>query len=187
MLVAAPKQQKLLRLPKGFELISRHNFDRYTDWMATAISDPTVRPYLSNSGWIDQMKEAPTDDWSKVCLVSEKSLLIATFDRSASATIGIGLWTLGEEKEFASGRALMAIRWLLCRYAFMVRVASSCMVTNKKSLSLHERLYGDPWGIEPAAAWDECEGRFVSVAHFANERQELLGKVGFQLVGVENE
>lgn len=148
------------------EILTASNFDRYETFMAKALADDSVRRFLAMDGWRQQLTSAPDNDWERVVFISDRAMGRFVFRRSPVLEIGLGLFVIGDDKRVIAGRAMREILQHLVRYRNFNLLVASVMVTNKASMRVMEKILGQPWGIEPAAAWDEVDG-LVGVAHFS--------------------
>jgi hypothetical protein len=82
--------------PEGFYIVNTSNFTRYTDWMEKASRDAECSRFLRQLGWHQPLNAAPPEDFNRLIMVSEKSMIDLAFDRSPISEIGVGPY-LGEE------------------------------------------------------------------------------------------
>lgn len=136
------------------KIAKQEDIDRF---MERALMDESIYPYLSVCKYVAK-KEAPKDDWEKIILISEtgNTLLSITLNRHADMAWNVNLYSFNS---FGAGRAVSALKSLIIRYK--PRSISSCVhQSNHKSIKFHERIYGQPWGIETLEAWNSLKGEY---------------------------
>ena len=133
-------------------------------FLSGAYLDENIYPYLTTSKHMSEWKEFKTD-WEGINITDERLSYLGkiAFDRNrGEVEMNIMLFC---KSSISAGRAIQAIKYLINRYRPKA-VNSVVHATNTKSLKLHKRIYGEPWGIEPEIAWDSKEGRFVDLYYF---------------------
>lgn len=132
-------------------------------FMAFAINDPKMLPYLSMSRWIKPRK-ASDSDWECLHITDDRLsyLLTINFNRNISLSITIALYA---KSKIAAGRAILNIKEVVKRYKpFAI---DSCVAeSNKESFEITKKILGEPWGKEPMGAWNLAEGIFEDVYCF---------------------
>jgi hypothetical protein len=159
---------------RDLQILSPANFHLYQEWRARAVEDFSTWRYLGVDGWSESLESAPKDDWGCLILISDRTLIRFGFDRGVTSNVMISGYTVGTNKERATGIAMIQSLAYLRRYSYFARVGSKVVETNEASMKLTRHLLGEPWGIQPDTAWDPGLNRIVGLAHFSAPLSPLL-------------
>jgi len=141
-------------------LATQQDLDTFYD---KSIFDINIYPYLSTSTYISK-PELPKDDWSGIYLVSEdlRCLLKISIDRTRDIEFNISLYSFSS---FLAGKAIIALKEIIRRYKPKA-INSVVHSSNIKSLKLHHKYFGKPWGIEPVSAYNMGLGSYEDLHYF---------------------
>lgn len=130
---------------------------------ASVLLDESIYPYLSLTKYSGEWAEQK-NDWERQYITNENlSYLIAlSFTRTSDLEISIALYA---KNTIAAAYAIMAIKELLKRYKPFA-VNSVVHASNRKSIALHKKVFGEPWGIEKLGAWNSLLGEYEDSHHF---------------------
>lgn len=133
------------------------------DFMQRAVLDPEIAPYLSTTQYIAERTESKSD-WDMVILINNAGtcLLIVRIDRTSENELAVSLYS---KNAYAAGKSVVFIKDMARRYnsrAICAVVHSS----NVKSSNFNKRILGEPWGREPAGAWNSLTGKWEDLLHF---------------------
>lgn len=131
-------------------------------FFGNAINDKAIYPYLSMSKYTGKLT-LPDSDWDGIWLIDNKCncLLRVTFDRARDLEISI---CLHSTNTFWAGKAIKAVQEIIKRYKPRA-INSVVHFSNKKSLNIHNKIFGQPWGVESGFAWNMGIGEYED-AHY---------------------
>lgn len=139
---------------------TQEDVDKFFRW---AIEDPDIYPYLSVDRYTgrDIVEE---DDWKSLSFISEcgKCYLRIVFDRCAGLDIKVALYS---KSPILAGRAIEHLKKIIPRYKPRA-INSIVHGSNEKSIRIHKKIFGEPWGIEPSVAWNMGTGQYDDLLHF---------------------
>lgn len=143
-------------------IATQEDLDKF---VAKYILDPDIYPFLqiskTNYGF---NLESGKNDWDKIWLVSENidCLLKVSIGREFDNDFNIGLWS---KSTFQAGKAIKMIEGLIIRYR--PRSLNSVVhASNTKSIKVHNKIFGAPWGIEKSAAWNMGTGQYEDLLYY---------------------
>lgn len=129
-----------------------------------ATMDDSIYPFLTTRTYFGRT-EKPKDDWFGVIMISKcgKCLLNVSFDRTRERLeFSVGLWA---KNAYLAGKAIVVAKQLIQRYS-PSHINSVVHSSNVKSLNLHKRIFGEPWGIEKEIAWNMKAGKMEDLYYF---------------------
>ncbi len=141
-------------------LATQQDVDKF---MSSVMFDESVYPYLSESMYVSNVT-IETSDWNRVVLTNDTLSVILKVEiaRESDNAFSVCLWSTNP---ISAGRALKALEVLIKRYN--PKSISSCVhESNIKSINLHKKLYGEPWGTEPEGAWNSLLGKWEGLVNF---------------------
>jgi hypothetical protein len=133
------------------------------NFMNKAMLDKEIYPYLSTTKTVSEITAQKTD-WNYIYMVSENlsCLLKVTIDRPRDNEFSVSLYS---KSAFQAGKCIAIIKDLVKRY--QPRAINSLVhASNEKSLHLHKKIYGEPWGIEKSVAWNSLKGEYEDLYCF---------------------
>lgn len=139
---------------------TQEDIDNFFAW---AKDDPEIFPYLSVSKYIHR-RVVSEDEWKDLFFISDcgKCYLHIGFDRVTDTEFSISLYS---KSPILAGRAVIKVKEMIQRYKPRA-IHSVVHGSNTKSLKLHRKIFGEPWGIEPSTAWNMGAGAYDDLHHF---------------------
>lgn len=152
-------------------LVTPASFTLLQEWYASALVHPTVSRFLSMSKFIEiPESSAYASDWQRVGFLSAsgQTFLRANIERDGGEDLSISLWSMadGMRKKMEAGRAVLFVRDVLLRNYRPRTLSAAVHGSNENSLRLMSHVFGEPWGIRPASAWDRGIGSMVDMHCF---------------------
>lgn len=118
------------------------------------------------------VEEVPTHESTRIW-ISETVMMKMVFDIHL-LEITASMFAVGVMRTSAISVAIRTILDTLHAGAQYRYLKSRVMATNEAALRINNRILGEPWGIEPKAAWDSGLGEFVDAHHFKRPVSEIM-------------
>lgn len=136
--------------------------DELDTFFHKALSNEQVYPYMTLTKYQKPL-EVSKDNWNDIWLCTDNlnCFVHIIFDRIRDE-ITIGLWAF-DTNNSASG--IRYVKEYIKRYK--PRALNSIVhSSNKKSLSMHEKIFGYAWGIEELSVWNSLSGEYEDAYYF---------------------
>jgi hypothetical protein len=144
------------------KIATQQDVDRF---MESVFQDENIYPYLTTSKHNNNsVRVDHTSDWDRIWMVTENlsCLLKVSIDRTRDTEFSISLYA---KSAHAAGKAVLACKELIKRYRPKA-INSIVHSTNAKSLALHKKIYGEPWGVEKSSTWNMGKGCYEDLYYF---------------------
>jgi hypothetical protein len=127
-----------------------------------AIWDENIYPYLSTTKSMTEWV-AKNNDWEGIDITNDRRSFILKiyFDRRRDE-MNIELFAMNA---VSAGRGVYVVMDMIKRYKPRA-INSVVHSSNKKSLKLHYKLFGDCWGVEESVAWNSLNGEYEDLHYF---------------------
>jgi hypothetical protein len=139
-----------------------------------AMIDPTVAGYLSlgPQAFVPTMDET-TGLWTSVYYTNGDCTALGSLhiQRGSRNDVSISGYVL-EGNKLLAGRLAVFMRGQI-KLVSPHSVNSTVLVSNAASMRLTTRLLGEPWGIEPDAGYDGVLGKWVGIAYFRRNWEDI--------------
>lgn len=148
-----------------------HNSGAYTHWLASALQDEKVWPYLTGEPSFDTRINV-ADEFVQAHFISESGAAFASLyfnRRKYSARAKLHVVSLDGDLTRKRKEALAAYKFLchnghLFKRFHILNIDFSVHATNEDALSFYSRM--EPWGIEPQGLFDRRLQCWVDAHHF---------------------
>lgn len=137
------------------KIITTINASEYYAWYAKALMDDAVWPFMSNEPRYDAQK-IEDDDWQRRIILNDAGTgcCALRFNRNGDKSVFISLHVLsGPTQAVVAATLLREAINLGSRYD-LDWIDSCCHESNDASRHIHEKFFGEPWGIEPSGSWN---------------------------------
>lgn len=146
---------------------------RYLDWLAAAMRDDSVWPYLTAAPFT-QFDVDLSGDWAAAFFMDDQGRGLARllFDRNRGThAVMAGVWALGPDpadpaRARTAGSLLNHLIERGCRRYGVRWLDVKIHGSNTFCQALFAKRASTPWGVEPEGAWDGKLGRWVDLIHY---------------------
>ena len=146
------------------------NQTQIDDFLKKHCWDEEIYPYLSIDKWVSEKKEY-RDDWGGGIYVSKNNdcLFHYAFNRSGQLIMDISIYSKSSKETY---KCFNLIKNIIKRYG--VEYLESCShESNKKSLKIQNKIYGNHCGIKKDRAWNSLKGKYEDLYQFRIKASNL--------------